>query len=72
MFDAPREVEQKTRREPDRGQLDRVLARCDDIIAGLPANDESAAGKLRGLFVELPNPDSGKEAEGGGGRSRSK
>ena len=62
FFDAAREVEQKTPREPDRGQLERVLARRDDIIAGLAANDESAADKLRGLFVELPNPDSGKEA----------
>jgi hypothetical protein len=63
FFDAVRDVEETTRKEPDKHQLTQILARRDEIIAGLTANDETAADKLRGLFIELPNPDSGKLAD---------
>jgi hypothetical protein len=67
FFDAVREVDQETRNKTDKHQLDQVLARRDEMIAGLTANDETTADKLRGLFIELPNPDSGRE-EGSDGK----
>jgi hypothetical protein len=63
FFDAVRDVEETTRKEPDKQQLSQILARRDEIIAGLTANNETTADKLRGLFIELPNPDSGKPAD---------
>lgn len=61
FFDAVRDTSQATSDDTAKAQLNRVLMRRDEVISDLAANNPDGADKLRGLFIELPNPESGQQ-----------
>ncbi len=64
FFDAVRDAAAASSNSQTTQRLNTILARRDEIIADLTAMRPEVASKLRGIFIELPNPDAGREPVG--------